>query len=63
MRGCGSDKYSTLIRAHTHLNLWVLLGPVPKLIKAGFYPTHGGYFVREPIRPGSNCHPCFLWTK
>ena len=57
MRGCGSGHYSTLTRAHIHLNLWVLPGPVPRPIKTGFYPTHYGYFLQVPIRHGSNCHP------
>jgi len=34
----------TLTRAHTHLNLWILLGPVSKPMKAGFYHAHCGYF-------------------
>jgi len=36
--------------------VWVLPGPVPKPMKAGFYPTHYGYFLRVPIGSGSNCH-------
>nr|ABN08394.1 hypothetical protein MtrDRAFT_AC155896g10v2 [Medicago truncatula] len=27
-------------------------------MKAGFYPTHSGYFLRVPIGSGSNCHLC-----
>ena len=57
MQGCGSRQYSTLTRAHTHLNLWVLSGLVPRLIKVWFNPTHCGYFLRVSIGPGSNCHP------
>ena len=56
MRGCGSGQYSTLTRVHIHLNLWILPGPVLRPIKAGFYPIHYGYFLRVPIRHGSNCH-------
>jgi len=59
MRGCGSGQCSTLTRAHTYLNLWVLPGPVPRPIKAGFYPTYYRYFLQIPIRYGSNCHPYY----
>ena len=57
IRGCGSGQYDSLTHAHAHLNLWVLPGLVLKPIKAGFYPTHCGYFLRVPIGTGSNCHP------
>jgi len=57
MRGCESGQYNTLTRAHTHLNLWVLSGPMARPINAGFYLTHREYFLQVPIRPGSNCHP------
>ena len=56
VRGCESGQYSTLTRAHTHLNLWVLSGLVPIPMKAGFYPTHCGYFLRVPIGSESNWH-------
>ena len=57
MRGCRSGQYSTLTRAHTHLNLWVLPGPISRPINAGFHPIHCGYFLRIPIGCESNCHP------
>ena len=57
MRGCRAGQYNTLTRAHIHLNLWILPGPVPKLMKAVFYSTHCEYFLRVPIGFGSNCHP------
>jgi len=44
MRGCGSRQYSTLTRAHIHLNLWVLPGPVHRPINTGFHPIHCEYF-------------------
>ena len=57
MRGCESGQYSTLTRAHTHLNLWVLPGPVFRPTKMRFYPIHYGYFSKISIESGSNCHP------
>ena len=31
--------------------------PIPRPMKAGFYLTHCGYFLRVPIGLGSNFHP------
>ena len=57
MRGCGSGQYSTITRAHTHLNLWALLRLVPRPIKTEFYLTHCEYFLRVSIGSESNYHP------
>jgi len=50
MQGCGVEHYNTLTRAHTHQYVWVLPGPVPKSMKAGFYPTYYRYFFADAHR-------------
>jgi len=57
MRGYGSGQYSTLTRAYTHLNLWVLPGLMPIPIKTEFYSTYYVYILQVSIGHGSNRHP------
>jgi len=55
--GCEAGQYSTITCTHTHLNLRAILELKPKPMKAGFYPTNCGYFLRLLIGPRSNWDP------
>jgi len=50
--GCRARQYITLTFAHTHLNLWVLPGLMPKPMKVGFYLPIVGIFCGYPSNMG-----------
>jgi len=61
MRGCGSGQYSTLTRAHTYLNLWALLGPVPRPIKRVFTLPIVGIFYGYSLGLSPIVIPNYIW--